>query len=138
MRQLNQPTIFDELNKFYTVFNGCCGESCTPCNCEGLSISEDEERLYIDAPMPGVKSEEIKVTLDPRSRHLFISGEGKHEREKAKYHLKGSLNYNYEIPLSDEVNFDSTIDAVSKDGILSIILSKNRGHKPLKIDVKSA
>ncbi|MBS0630250.1 MAG: Hsp20/alpha crystallin family protein [Verrucomicrobia bacterium] len=136
MRQ-SYPSLFDHLNKFYTVFNGCCNDSCqTQCCSEGLSIAEDEERLYIDASLPGIKSDEIKVTLDPRTRQLLISGEGKHEREKAKYLLKSCLNYNYEIPLSNEVNLDQPIDAVSKDGILSITLSKNRGHKPLKIEVK--
>lgn len=136
MRQ-TYPSLVDHLNKFYTVFNGCCHENCETESCEGLSISEDEERLYIDASLPGVKSEGIKVTLDPRTRHLLISGSGRHERDKAKYLLKGCLNYNYEIPLSNEVNLDHPIDAVSKDGILSITLSKNRGHKPLKIEVKS-
>lgn len=119
MRQTQQPTIFDQLNKFYTVFNEAR-------SCDGLSISEDEERFYIDALLPGVKSEEIKVTLDPQTRYLSICGEA-----KQKYH------YNYEIPLSNDISFDNPIDAVSRDGILSITLSKNRGHKPLKIEVKS-
>jgi HSP20 family molecular chaperone IbpA len=118
--------------------NGCCTEQCGSNACEGLAMSEDEEHFYIDAPMPGVKSEEIKVTLDPRNRHLFISGENKQERNNVKYHLRNCLNYNYEIPLSNEVNLEHAIEAVSKDGILSITLSKNRGHKPLKIDVKSS
>lgn len=136
MRQ--HPSLFDHLNKFYTVMNGCCQENCCESSaCQGLAMSEDEEHFYIDAPMPGVKSEEIKVTLDPRSRQLYISGENKQERNNVKYHLKNCLNYNYEIPLSNEVNLEHEIEAVSKDGILSITLSKNRGHKPLKIDVKS-
>lgn len=137
MRQTHQ-SLFDHLNKFYTVMNGCCQDQCQSTACEGLAISEDEEHLYIDAPLPGVKSDEIKVTLDPRTRHLLISGEGKQERCNVKYHLKNCLNYSYEIPLSNEINLENAIDAVSKDGILSITLSKNRGHKPLKIEVKSS
>lgn len=132
MRQTQ--SLFDHLNQFYS----CCSEQCGTNTCDGLAMSEDEEHFYIDAPMPGVKSEEIKVTVDPRSRHLFISGENKQERNNVKYHLRNCLNYNYEIPLSNEVNLEHAIEAVSKDGILSITLSKNRGHKPLKIDVKSS
>lgn len=127
MRQTQQPTIFDQLNRFYTVFNDCSRDSCQSCACDGFSISEDEERFYIDALLPGVKSEEINVALDPQTKVLSICGAG-----KQKYH------YNYEIPLSNDISFDNPIDAVSRDGILSITLSKNRGHKPLKIDVKSS
>jgi HSP20 family molecular chaperone IbpA len=135
MSQCYQPSIFDELNKF---FNGCCQDNCQTDCCGRLSISEDEENIYLDALMAGVKSEDIKITLDPKTRHLFISGEGKYSRDKVKYLLKSPLDYTYKIPLSNEVNLDAKIDAVSKEGILSITLSKNRGHKPLKIDVRLA
>ena len=133
MSQCQNPSIFDELNKF---FNGCSQDSCQ-CNCsDKLSISEDEDNFYIDAALPGVKSEEINITLDPRTRHLLIKGEGKLDRENVKYRLKGFFKDAYRIPLSNEVNLDTKIDAVSRDGILSITLSKNRGHKPLKIEVR--
>jgi len=137
MRQ-TYPNLFDHLNKFYTVFNSCCDDRCSTSDscCEGLSISEDDEKLYIDASLPGVKSDEIDVSVDPKSRHLLIKGKGCNERQNAKYLLKDRLKYNYEIPLSEEINLEHPIDAVSKDGILSITLAKNRGHKPLKVDVK--
>lgn len=137
MRQ-SYPSLFDHLNKFYTVFNDCCDDSCRTQSrcCEGLSISEDEERLYVDASIPGVESEKIKVTVDPKSRQLLISGEEKQCRQNVKYLLKDCQKFNYQVPLSSEINLDSPIEAVSKDGILSITLSKNRSHKPLKVEVR--
>ncbi len=137
MRKRYLPNIFDDLNTFYSVFNGCCTEQeCRKGTCEGLSVSEDEQKLYIDAPLAGVKPEEVEVTVDPQKRSLLIRGKAKEEREEAHYHLRGAREYAYEIPLSSEIDMDSKVDAVSKDGILSITLAKNRGHKPLKVDVR--
>ena len=76
------PTIFDDFNEFFNAFNGCSSPDCckNPCS-EGISISEDEEKLYIDAALPGVKSDEVEVTLDPKKRHLL--------KEKGLFQEKG-------------------------------------------------
>lgn len=126
----------DVFNEFFNACNGGCQTDCQRSDCSQLSISEDETSLYIDVPMAGVKSNETDVTLDPKKRSLIIRGEGKLGRENVKYHLKGSHNYYYDIPLSNSIDMEGKVDAVSKDGILSITLPKNKGHKPLKIDVK--
>ncbi|NGX39359.1 MAG: hypothetical protein KR126chlam1_00685 [Chlamydiae bacterium] len=145
MRQRYNPNIFDDLEAFVHSFGRCCtdenSECCTEKSCKsyssnGLSISEDEQTLYIDAPVPGLQSDQVKVTLDPRKRHLSICGGGKHDRENVKYHVKGSRRYCYEVPLSDEIDLDAKIEARSKNGILSIALPKNKRNKPLNIDVQ--
>ncbi len=138
MRRRHLPNIFEDLDEFCNAFSGCCsGPSCQK-STEGLSISEDEERLYIDAPLPGTKPEEVEVTIDQKKRQLQICGKNQNERENVKYHMKGSQCYCYEIPLSNEIDLDSKVEAVSKDGILRLTLPKNKGHKPLKVDVTVA
>lgn len=132
--------IFDDFNELYNALNtGCCsGRGHCQTSKEGLSISEDEQRLYIDVPMPGVKSDEVSVTLDPKRRVLTLCGEANLERENVKYHIKGSHCHCFEIPFSNEIDLEGQIEAVSKDGILSVSLPKTKSHQPKKIEVKVA
>ncbi|MDN3506167.1 MAG: Hsp20/alpha crystallin family protein [Simkaniaceae bacterium] len=136
MRNSNLIHILKDFDEIFNTFNA--KECCSTSYYEGLSISEDKEKLYIDAELPGVKPEEVEVTIEPKERKLLIKGKPKEDREDVHYHLKQKAKYCYQIPLSNEVDIESEIEAVSKDGILSITLSKNRGHKPLKVDVRVA
>ncbi len=138
MRKTYLNHILEDFDEFYNTFSGCCSSPCQKNTKDGLSISEDEDRVYIDAELPGVKSDEVEVEIDPKKRHLLLRGENKQTRENAKYHLKTTGSYSYVIPLSNEIDLESKVDAVSKDGILSITLTKNRSHKPLRIDVNVA
>lgn len=139
MRRTFLP-VLDNFDELYNALNsGCCGGGghCQTSN-EGISISEDENKLYIDAPMPGVKSDEVSLTLDPKRRVLSLCGEANIERENVKYHVKGSHCHCYEIPLSNEIDMEGAVDAIAKEGILTIALPKSKSHKPKKIEVKVA
>ena len=136
MRNSNLIHILKDFDEIFNTFN--TGECCTSSCYEGLSISEDKERLYIDAELPGVQPEDVEVTVEPKERKLLIKGKSKAAREDVHYHLKQKAKCCYQIPLSNEIDIESKVEAVSKDGILSITLSKNRGHKPLRVDVKVA
>ncbi len=130
--------IFTDFDEFYNALTRCSTQNCKKSGYEGLSISEDEEKLYIDAQLPGVNSGEVEVSIDPKKRHLHIKGENRFKRENVREHISSSKSYSYEIPLSNAVDIESAVHAVSKDGILSITLAKNRSDKPLKIPVSVA
>lgn len=124
------PSILDNLNEFYL----CSERDYKP---QSLSISEDGEKIYIDASLPGVNSEDVEVSFDPRTKYLTIRGKNIMKRENVQYHLQGQNTYHYEIPLSQEIDLDASMQAVSKNGILSVELCKHKQNKPLKIDVKT-
>ena len=50
-----------------------------------VDVSEDEEAIYIDADMPGMKKEEVKISMDEDV--LTISAERTHEEEQKKERL---------------------------------------------------
>ena len=103
----------------------------------GISLYEDDDSVYIEAPVCGVKAEDIQVTFDRRG----VSIEGKAEEEKpgVKYYTKASRSFSYWVPLpSGKIDENGKVDALSKDGILKLVFPKSRASKPLKISVKSA
>jgi HSP20 family protein len=103
-----------------------------------VDVHEDPERLLLRAELPGVKREDIEVSID--ANVLTLKGERKLEREEEgrRYHRiersYGTFVRQFQLPS----NVDSTkIDAQLADGVLTISLNKKQELKPRKIDVKS-
>lgn len=137
MRKFYLNHILNDFDEFYNAVSGCNASNCCQAGYEGLSIAEDEEHVFVEAELPGLRSDQVEVTLDPQKRRLQIRGENPKKREDVKYLTCSKREFAYDIPLSNRVDLDGKLDAVSRDGILHITLSKNRSHKPLRIEVKS-
>lgn len=90
-----------------------------------VNTREEEKAYIIEADLPGVDKESIKIDL--HGNVLTISGERKDEREEDKegYHLKESFfgKFQRSFTLPEDVDSDK-IDAKNKNGVLTITLPK--------------
>jgi HSP20 family protein len=103
----------------------------------GLSLYEDDDHLYLEAAMPGVKPDEIQISIEKGL--IWIKAEAADEEQKdKKVHFKTERNYSYRIPLPMGIDVHSPPEAVCKDGILKMTMEKSRTCKPIKINVKSS
>lgn len=100
----------------------------------GLSISEDDKNVYIDAAMPGIDPKNIEVTFDKGVLH--ISGEGKEEEKKRKYYRKATSAFSYRIAVPAEVSPKTEPEATYKNGVMHIAFKKMAAAAPKKIAVK--
>jgi HSP20 family protein len=102
-----------------------------------VDISESEGEYLIKAELPGVKKEDIKVTL--QEGVLTIQGERKQEKEEKgrKYHRiersYGTFIRSFTLPDSAD---DSKVSAEFKDGLLYLHVPKSEKAKPKAIEVK--
>jgi len=102
-----------------------------------VNISEDDKEYVVEAELPGVKKEEVKVTIE--NGVLSISGERKAEKEEKgkKYHRVersyGSFVRSFTLP---DTSSAEKINADFKDGILKIRVPKSEKAKPRAIEVK--
>lgn len=101
----------------------------------GLSISEDEENIYVEAALPGIKKEEIEITLDKGI--VWIKGERKEEETKKKYYKKASKHYSYRVSLPVEIDEKKEAEATYENGVMTIIFPKKKGYEPKKIRIKN-
>ena len=100
----------------------------------GLSLSEDNNNVYIEAKMPGLTAEDIDVMLE--NGMLRIQGERKEEEgHERKYHRKSSYAYSYRVTLPTQAD-ESNPDANYKDGIMTITFPKRVEATGKKINVK--
>lgn len=107
-------------------------------NKSGLSVSEDKKNVYIEAALPGLKSNEIEVNLERGI--LQIKGEKKEEEEdkEKKYYRKSSNSYFYRVALPSTIDEKQEPKAVYKDGIMKISFTKSQATQGKKITFKNA
>lgn len=102
----------------------------------GIDISETDEQFEISAELPGMKKEDIDVSLD--NGRLSISGERKFEnKEEGKtYHRietsYGAFNRSFQLP--DNIDEES-ISATYEDGLLNITIDKAEDKVKKKIEI---
>jgi HSP20 family protein len=103
-----------------------------------VDIYEDKDKFTVRAELPGMKKEDISVSLDGDT--LTISGERKQEEEKKEgeeYRTERFFGrFQRSITLPAPVQTDK-IEASYKDGILTITLPKAEEAKPKQIAVKT-
>jgi HSP20 family protein len=101
-----------------------------------LDVREDADNFVIRAELPGLKREEIDVSLQDDT--LVISGERKVEKveEGVEVHRQERYYGKFQrtLTLPEPVAADK-VKAEYKDGVLSITLPKTEQAKPKKIDV---
>ena len=104
-----------------------------------VDVHEDKDKYVVKAEVPGMKKEDIDVSLDGST--LTISGERKHEQERKEdetYRSErffGRFQRNITLPAAVDA---SKIDANYKDGVLTITLPKSEEAKPKQIQVKTS
>ena len=104
-----------------------------------VDIAEDDKEFLVKAELPGLKKEEIKVTVDDGV--MTISGERKVEKEgkTKRYHrverAYGKFERSFTLP--DKADGRS-IKAEFKDGVLQVHLPKSEKPASNALEVKIA
>jgi len=101
-----------------------------------VDVSEDENSIFIDADMPGLKKEDVKISMDEDV--LTICAERTHEEEEKKkdYHRiersYGSMSRSFTV--GENVDADN-IDASYDNGVLHIALPKKEPVEKVKKEI---
>jgi len=103
-----------------------------------VDLYEDKDSVFVKAELPGLKKEDIDVSLEDGV--LTISGERKSEEKvEGKEACRSERFYGQfrrSITLSSEVKADQ-VTAAYKDGVLTVTLPKVEAAKPKQIEVKA-
>jgi HSP20 family protein len=103
-----------------------------------VDVAEDETAYIVKAAMPGIKPEEVEVTL--HNDVLTLKGEAKADKEinKEHYHLRerryGSFMRSLMLPAAVKAE---QIEAKHEDGVLTVRLPKLEEDKPKKIAIQT-
>lgn len=131
-RNVRSKNFSDIMDEFFNDVVRSNRDSFVP----GIDISETDEQFLISAELPGMKKEDIEISLD--NGRLSISGERKFEKEEEgkKFHRVetsyGSFNRSFQLP--DNVDEES-IEATYENGLLNISINKAEDKVKKKIEI---
>lgn len=123
-----------ELDRFFDGRSSTLGAALYP----SVDVQETEDGIRVTAELPGLKSEDVYVTVE--NGILSITGEKSREREekdeKSTYHLVerqfGRFERSFSLPKS--IDPDKII-ATFDDGVLTVELAKAAAAKPKRIKI---
>jgi HSP20 family protein len=101
-----------------------------------VDILEDEHDIKLKAEIPGVKVEDLAITLE--NNVLTITGERKFKEEEDKDNFHrierryGKFTRSFTLPAGVD---SATVNATFEDGVLSITLPKKEEFKPKQITI---
>jgi HSP20 family protein len=102
-----------------------------------VDVVENKENFVVRAELPGLKKEDVKLTLE--NNVLTLSGEKRYEekRDEDNFHLRESRYGKFERSFRLTDNIDrSNIAADYKDGVLTISLPKTKESQSKEINIK--
>ena len=101
-----------------------------------IDMYDSKDNILVKADLPGLSKEEINISVE--DNNLVIKGEKKKEIEHKDEKYQKSERYHGSfyrtIPLPVQVDADK-VEAVYKEGVLSLTLPKNEQMKPKRISI---
>ncbi len=124
---LRIPSIWNEDDEWLTT-------SSSP---SGLSVSEDEKNVYIEAALPGIDPKNIELTF--QDGYLWIRGEEKEEEKdkNRKYYRHSVKSFSYRAAVPGEIDNNQEPTASYKHGVMRVTFVKSPKLQPKKIQFKS-
>ena len=102
----------------------------------GLSVSEDEKNVYVEASLPGIDPKDVEITF--QDGYLWVRGEAKEEEsdKKKKYYRQSSRAFSYRVAVPGEISEKVEPTASSKHGVMTVTFAKSPKTQPKKIQIK--
>lgn len=103
----------------------------------GISVSEDDEHVYVEANLPGMADDDLDISL--HQNVLRIKGEKKEETEdqNKRYYRRAQNSFFYQVDLPAQVEEDSE-DASLENGVLRLSFKKTKQAQMKKITIKKS
>lgn len=105
-------------------------------NQNGLSVSEDDKNIYVEASVPGIDPENVEMTF--QDGYLWVKGENTEEEEdkKKKFYRKALKSFSYRVLIPGDIDISKEPEATCKNGIIKIVFTKSPKAQPKKIQLK--
>jgi len=126
-----------QMDRLMDVFSGYPGRGRSAGVFPLVNLTEDRDRYYIRAELPGVKSEDMEIQAERNTISLSGARKVAAERDDVKYHRREreAGTFSRMIGLPGEIDPDK-VSASLADGILTITVPKAEVAKPKQISVK--
>lgn len=126
-----------EINRFFnTAYAPAANEASAHQWAPAVDIREEDDRFLLHADLPGVKREDVEITLEDGVLTVTGKRESESEEQREGFHRRERVHGTFmrQFTLPDTVNTDN-ISATVTDGVLEIGIPKQAKPEPKKITV---
>lgn len=126
---LRAPSILDEVDDLLSFpTTGAQG---------GLTVSEDDKNVYVEAAIPGINPDDVEVTMDRGV--LWIRGETREEEKdkRKKFYRRAQRSFSYRVAVPGDVDSNKEPEASCANGLLTLTFPKSPQTQPKRIAIKS-
>lgn len=107
----------------------------------GLNISEDDNNVYIQADLPGMRREDIELIMDKGMLSIkgsrFQEEKEKDKEKNLKFHSKTmSSSFFYRVAIPGQIDESQEPKAIYTDGVLNITLKKTKQGQSKRIQIQ--
>lgn len=103
----------------------------------GLSVSEDDKHIYVEAAVPGIEPDKVEITYDKGVLWIRGEQERKQEDKNRKFYRRASTSFSYRMVIPGDVDINKEPKATCKNGIMKVVFDKVPEAQPKKITVKA-
>ena len=140
-------TIWDEMNQFRQEMDQVFGRwgvdapsrPALAVSYPAMNLWEDDEAVHVEAELPGIKLEDLEITVLGEDQLTVKGSRAATEAPQADWYRQerpcGNFDRTIALPTSVVAN---KVEARLDNGVLSIRLPKSPAAKPTKITVKAA
>lgn len=108
------------------------GEEVTP----SIDFSEKDGKYFLTAELPGIKKDDISITIEDGYVTLTGKKEENKEENGSNYYLKetryGSFSRSFRLPGKVDEN---KVDATYKEGVLTVVMPHEEETETKKIEI---
>ena len=131
---------FDLMNEFFKTFEQMQEESSNLMDFNpNVNTRESDEAYYIEVDLPGIKKENVDISVEDNILTISGSREYKEEVKEEDYYKIESRygNFSRSFTLPEKVDVEN-IHASSTDGVLEVVIPKLKviTEKSKKIEIK--
>lgn len=104
-----------------------------------MNVTEDKDNFYVRAELPGLKPDQLDISVTGDSLSLSGEREIPAEDESAQYHRREreAGKFSRIVTLPSQVD-TGKVDARCADGILTVVLPKAEAAKPKQVAIKAS
>lgn len=102
----------------------------------GVTISEDDKYVYIEAAVPGLEPNKIEVTYDKGVLWIRGADNQTEQDNERKYYRRAVNSFSYRLAVPGEIDEQAEPEAVCKNGVMRVTFTKLSQAQPKKLAVK--
>lgn len=119
------PTSWEEMGNMMTQWMGTN---------RGVTVSEDDQNIYIEADLPGLRADDINISLHKDTLVIQADKQEEESNKDKRFHRRSQRSFYYEVQLPESVE-ENTEQARFEEGVLRIAFQKSKQSHMRKIQL---